>query len=437
MGFLSRLAERRAVVDPAHPRDPGLATLFGLGAATSSGVNVTPANARECPEVDAAISLNEDTLATVPLDLFERTGDDTRERATGHPLHTLLHDRPNGWQTSAEFRQMMEGWRETHGNAYARIVPGAAGPMALEPVHPDTVRPFRTSSGGVAYRWRPDGGGQARTLLGDEMLHLRDHPFARDMITGSSRVDRHRELIGRALATGQYLSRFFSNGAVPKTFLKTESKLDADQRRELLEQFEARHGGLANHHRVGLLQGGLDVEQLGIDNEKAQVVENYKLIVTQIAGVWQVPPHLIGAVDASTSWGTGIEQQSIGFIVYYMRPKFVVWEQALNATLMSADMRRRYYFEFNVDGLLRGDLKSRMDAFGVMVQWGIASPNELRRMLNLPPAAGGDEILAPLNMAPASQIMDVHLKSVASGGGERDLAPPALRNGHDREGLPQ
>jgi HK97 family phage portal protein len=411
MGFVSRVMEKRSTVDLAHPRDPVLAQWFGSLSQTASGVNVTADNARSCPEVDACVRLTEDTVATIPLDLFERTGDGQRERRDDHALHQLLHDQPNSWQTSAEFRQMMEGWRVTWGNAYAIINWRGDGiPQSLEPVHPTEMWPFRTPSGEVAYRWTPLNG-PMRILMQMEVLHLKDSPFCRfNPMRGESRVERHREAIGRAMATGEYLSRFFSNNAVPKAFIEVPGKIDKDQAELIRDMFEQRHAGLANAHRIGILQGGFKINAVGIDNDKAQAVESYQLAVTQLARVWGIPLHMIGEISKDTSWGTGIEQQSIGFVVYCMRPKLVAWEQALNAALMSSKMRKQFYFEFNVDGLLRGDFKTRMEGYALLIQWGLATPNEIRRQMNLPPVAGGDDRLQPLNMAPASRIMDVLLR---------------------------
>src|SRR3990167_2208760 len=387
MGFLEQIEKRSTVT--AHPRDPVLAELFGRSAETATGVKVTPDNARQCAEVDACVGLIEDTIATVPLDLFERTGEGERERRSDHPLHVLLHDKPNDWQTSVEFRQMMEGWRSTHGNAYARIIGGGTHPEALVPIHPNEMEPFR-SEGSVAYRWKPADGPQ-RVLLAGEVLHLRDKPFKKNLIEGESRVNRHKEEIGRALAVGEYLSRFFSNYAVPKAFVEYPGQpLPREQVELMRDQFEAKHGGLRNAHRMGFLAAGLKINTVGVNNDEAQVIECYSLAVAQIARVWGIPLHLIGELTKTTSWGTGIEQQSIGFISYYMLPKFRAWESALNVSLMSAGMRTKFYFEFNIDGLLRGDFKSRMDGYALMVQWGLATPNEIRRLMNLPPLDGGD-----------------------------------------------
>ena len=418
-------AELRSTV--SYPvGDPALAELFGFGSQTTAGLSITPENAREVPAVDACVSLLEDTLATVPLNLFERVSEDESERAVDHPLHKLLHDAPNEFQTSAEYRQMMEGWRRTHGNAYSQIVWRGDGiAEALLPLHPKETRGYRLSNGRIAYRWQPSDGRPTRYFTAGEILHLRDKPFSRDLVHGESRVDRHKETIGLAKATGEYLARFFSNNAIPKSFLKTgKSGLTDAQIDQLRDQFERKHGGLSNAHRVGVLRGDLDIVKLGIDNDSAQVIQTYAGAVADIARVFGVPLHMIGEMSKQTSWGTGIEQMSIGFVVYAMRPNFVVWEQALNRALMSSKMRERFYFEFNADGLLRGDFKTRMEGYALLVQWGLASINEIRRKENMPPLDGGDERLHPLNYAPASKIMDVLMRNGPAPGN-----PPAEDKG--------
>lgn len=416
MRILKRIFSRR---QPAEQRsaslslkDPALAWLFGLGADTAPGIAVTPETARQCPEVDAAVGLIEDTLATLPLDLFERRGDDERERLSDHPLHILLHDRPNAWQTSSDFRKMMEGWRITEGNAYAEIKlrgDGMAG--ALEPMPPNEVQPYRLASGRIAYRHQP-ANGRERILLQEEVLHLRDHPRRRNLIEGESRVQRHKETIARALATGEYLGRFFSNNAVPKSYLELPAgvALNKEQMELLRDQMESRHAGLQNAHRMGVLNAGLKIHRAAATNDEAQLIEAYQLIVTQIARIWSVPLHMINELSKSTSWGSGIEEQSIGFVVYKMRPKLKMWEEAINSALLTVEQRRKYYFEFNIDGLLRGDFKARMEGYALQIQWGLATPNELRRQSNLPPLPGGDERMHPLNMVPASRVMDVLLR---------------------------
>lgn len=415
MGFSLRRwiggGERRS--SPVHPRDPVLAAWWGNLTSTAAGVSVTPDNALRCPAVKACVGLLADTVATVPLDLFEGTGADARERAVAHPLHRLLHGAPNAWQTSVEFRQHLMAHLCTHNNAYARIrYRGDGLPESLEPLHPGQVFVFRLDGGGHAYRYT-DEAGRVETLADDQVLHLRRRPFSRDGLTGVSTVTEHRETIGLALAAAEYLARFFSNSAMPKKGIKMPTPANDATIKTLRESWERHHQGIDNAHKLAIFYGGMEPVDLGMSNVDGQIVELYRNQVAEVARLWGVPLHMIGETDKATSWGTGIEQQSIGFIVYFMRPWFVTWEQALDRALLTPSMRGRFHFEFNADGLLRGDFKSRMDGYALMIQWGLATPNEIRRLMNLPALPGGDSRLQPLNMAPAEKIMDILLKPSA------------------------
>lgn len=422
----SEKKELRAAALPARSAgDPALIEWFGGGASASSGVVVTPETAMSCPPVYSAVRLVATTVGTLPLDLFRRTGPDSRERATDHPLHELLHDRPNGWMTAAEFRTALHTHNCLYGKAYARIIWNNAGmATALEPVHPSAVTPFRPPGGGLAFRWQPEDSA-ARILFPHEMLAIRRPPFKRNLIDTESPIDQHVETIGAAMATLEYLSRFFANNATPKSAIKVPATLGDEAAALLRKSWERRHQGLDNAHRIAILDGGMEVVPIGMTNDQAKTLEHYKELCAAIAAIYNVPLHLIGQVDKSTSWGTGIEQQAIGFITHCIRPELVLWEQALNATLLSSDGRREYYFEHNVDALLRGDFKSRMDGYALMIQWGLATPNEVRRLMNLPPLDGGDSRLQPLNMAPAEKIMDVLLKP--QGAATRALAEAISR----------
>lgn len=420
--------QKRASVSGSYVlTDPQLGDIWGAMSVTASGVNITPDNARRCPEVDACIGLIEDTVAQVPVHFCERIGPDEHRVADENPLHALLNGPPNEWQSAFEFRQMMEGYRQTHGNAYARIRWAGSTPVEIEPYHPLQWWPFRTQGGGVAYRFTPIEGG-LEILMPHEVLHLRDTPARRwNLVMGESKVERHRETIGRAQAEAEYLSRFFSNNATPKHALVMPGQLGKEAYDMLEERWERRHAGLHNAHRLAFLEAGMDIKAIGMNNEDAQTVENYKLATAQIARIFGVPLYLINETTANTSWGSGIEQQSIGFITYYMLPKFVAWEQALDRALMSKSMARKFYYHFEVDGLLRGDFKTRMEGYGVLIQWGICTPNEIRRRESLSPLPGGDERLIPLNMVPASQIMNVLLKA-APPAAEKDTVDAVTRD---------
>jgi len=414
MGFLKRLVGLEARgAQVAHPRDPVLADWLATPN-TATGLRVTPTEALRCPAVYAPIRLLSGTVSILPLDVFRRTGADTRERDTANPLHDLVHSKPNPWQTSAQFRRLMTERMLGYGKAYARIRnPGL--PAALEPMHPARVKPFRDRRGALWYRHTPKDG-PAETLAAHEVLHLRYGPAEDDEgLDTLSPIELHRETIGLAMAATAYLARFFGNSAVPKGAIEVPAALSDKAAEALRASWERRHQGLENAHRLAILDGGMKFHELGMSNADAQFLESYRHVSSEVASkVFGVPPHLVGDTEKSTSWGSGIEQQSIGYVVHVVQPILEEWEQALDAALLTPDGRRSHFFEFNVDGLLRGDFKTRMEGMAMAVQWGLMTPNEARRLLNLPALEGGDSRLQPLNMAPAEAVLDVLLKPQAS-----------------------
>lgn len=415
MGWFDRLKtwrgapdKRASAISPLHPGDPGLAAFFGWTPAIA-GVNVTPENAMQCPPVAACVRLLADTIATVPLEFFRRVNDDTRERAKDDQRFQVMQW-PSDWQTGPELRRFLAQSTALNGNGYARIKWRADGmPDQVWPLESRRVTPFRGEGGRVWYRYWPESG-QAETIAAGDMIHWRGPWLGGDGLVGASPVDLFRDTIGLAMAQLHYLSRFFANSAMPKGALEIPATLGDKASEVLRESFERRHKGLENAHKLAIFDGGMKFKELGLDHQKSQLVENYQRSVTSIASIFGIPPHMIGEMTQSTSWGTGIEQQAIGFITFVVRPWYVGAEAALNRSLLSAEARKAFYFEHNVDGLLRGDFKSRMDGYALMVQWGLATPNEVRRLMNLPPLPGGDERLQPLNMAPASIVKDVLLK---------------------------
>lgn len=391
------------------PADPALAEwILGSGRLTASGAWVTPETAARCPTVSACTALLSDTVATIPLDLYQRDGEDGRTRLVDHPLHRLMHDKPNGWQTSVDFRRWLMNSICYWGSGFALInKPGQVS--SLQPLEARRITPY-WSNGQVWFRYQPKNGG-TQILGSDEVLYVRGRYPKEDGLVCEPPVMRHKELIGQAMAISEYIGRFFANGAVPRGGLKFPEMLDPQEAKTIREQWESRHQGAEQSNRLAIMDG-FDWVDIASNNTDAQAIEIMSKLNAMIAGlVYMVPLHMIGEVDKTTSWGTGIEQQSIGFIVYCVRPYLVSIEAALNQQLLTESQRRAgLYFEFNVDGLLRGDFKTQMEGYALMIQWGLASPNEIRRRMNLKPMEGGDSRWQPLNMVPADRIMDVLLK---------------------------
>lgn len=408
--------EQRGAVTVGHPRDPQLAEMFG-GGRTLGGVSVSPTSSMRHSAVYASVGLLSDAIGGLPWEiLLKDVGTGGETRATDHPLWPLLHDAPNLEQTSIEFRQDQVCHLALRGNAYTAIVqnPGTGAIEALWPMHPDRTRPFRYKDGQgvtrVAYDFMPLNG-PSMVLTDAEVIHLKRRPFSHDGLRGTSPIDLHRQTIGGAIAADEYGAAVFGNNAQPNGAVTVPggARISPEARDMLRESWDEKHRGPRNAARIAILDAGMSFQQIGMTNEQAQYIDSRRYSAVEIARLFGVPPHLIGETDKSTSWGSGIEQLSIAFVVYCLRPWLVLFEQGFKRRLLLPRERTNYTIEMNIDGLLRGDFKTRMDGFATMIQWSIAAPNEIRRLLNLPAMAGGDDRLQPLNMVEASRALEVLL----------------------------
>lgn len=401
MGWLTRLERRADAVDPLHPRDPALAAWFGANG-TVLGNRITPETALELIAVFACVRLIAETLAMLPLPVYRRREDNGREAERAHRLWPILNSRPNRWQTAMQFREMMIGHCLLRGNAYSQIVgTGGRGVDQLIPLHPDRVWPFwRSAQQDVAYAYFPLEGGK-RVFLRGELFHLAGLGF--DGLRGVSPITLHREALGFAAALQEHGGRTFANGTRLSGVIEHPGAL-GDALPELRRQWDEIYSGLANTGKVAILEEGMKWHQIGMTLEDAQYVGLSQKTTEDVARIFRVPPHMIGATDKATSWGTGIEQQQIGFVVHTLTPWSTRYEQCVERDLFHEGEERTHYVEHNVDGLLRGDQKSRYEAYRSSINTGWMVPNEARAKENLNPLPGLDRPRMPLNMT----VIDAH-----------------------------
>ncbi len=394
---------------PTVNRNPDDDRWWG-GAARSSvaGVHVDADTALKLSTAWACVTLLSETIASLPLVVYRRIGEDGRERARSHPLYTVLHDQPNQWQTAAEFREMMTGHALVRGNAYAQIMPGPRGPVdQLVPLHPDRVTPEKLGNGRLRYQVLQDNGSK-KPFNQEDIFHLRGP--SKDGITGMSVIDYARDSFGLSLAAERYGSRFFRNDSRPGGALKTPNKLSKDAAGRLKSGWEAAHAS-GNQHRVAVLEEGLEWQQIGIAPEEAQFLETREFQAEDVCRWFRVPPHMVGLTSKATSWGSGIEQMSIGFVTYTLMPWLTRWQQAISRDLIIAV--DTYFAQFIVEGLLRGDIGSRYAAYAIGRQWGWLSTNDVRRLENMNPVDDGDDYLRPLNMLEAGEELEATARSTS------------------------
>ena len=363
---------------------------------TSGGVNVTPDTAMQVSAVMACVRIISETLATLPLHMYRRLPNGGKDKAVRHPLYDILFRQPNQWQTSVEFLEMMQGHLCLRGNACAEKVPGRRGSVdQLVPIHPDRVQIERLENGKLRYIIQ-DQWGQNRKLSQDQIFHVRG--MSSDGIKGLSPINYAAESIGVSFATQQFAARFFSNNARPSGVLEHPGVLkDPKALGRLKTSWQESQTG-SKQHSIAILEDGIKFHEIGIKPEEAQFLETRKYQALDIARIYRIPPHMIAEMDRATF--SNIEHQGLEFVVHTMRPWLVRWEKAILRDLI--DVPDIYFAEFLVDALLRGDIKSRYEAYASGINAGWISRNEVREKENLNPRPGLDEMLVPLNMQSSS-----------------------------------
>jgi HK97 family phage portal protein len=376
------------------------------GGDTATGKIITPGTSLYSVPVFACVTILTDTISSLPLILYRRLSGGGKERATEHPLYTVLHDRPNGDMTSMEYRETKVGHLALWGNHYSEIErdPYTGDARALWPLRPDCMTPVRLPDGHLGYEYRLPNG-EKKGFYSHLILHER--LWGGDGITGYSPIRMARQAIALGQAAEEYGARFFGNDSRPGGVLEHPGKVTPEGAKRMKDGWEAAHRGLNNAQRVAVLEEGVKWQQVGIAPEDAQFLETRSFQTAEIARLFRIPPHLISDTERSTSWGTGIEQQNIGFVVYTIRPWVERIEQRLTASLLTPIEQKTLFVEHLLDGLVRGDLQSRYNAYSIGRQNGWLSADDIRELENMNPLPDGQGklYLVPMNMIPASEMV--------------------------------
>jgi HK97 family phage portal protein len=362
-------------------------------APSSSGKQVTEKNAMQSAAVYACVRVIAETVASLPLHLYRHV-EEGKRRDTLHPLYFLLHDSPNPEMTSFIFRETLMTHLLLWGNAYAQIVRNGHGEIiGLYPLMPDKMQVSRAETDELIYLYQ--SGMKNIAFRREEILHIPGLGF--DGLLGYSPIAMARNAIGMSMATEEFGASFFQNGAAPGGILEHPGILKDPSK--VRESWNELFKGSGNANKVAVLEEGMTYKQIGIPPNEAQFLETRKYQTEEICRIYRVPPHLVADLDKATF--SNIEHQSISFVVHTIRPWLVRLEQAMNKALLYPAERQRYFIEFNVDGLLRGDYESRMRGYATARQNGWMSANDIRRLENMnliPKEEGGDLYLINGNM---------------------------------------
>lgn len=329
------------------------------------------------------VRLLSETISTLPMNVYERKLTGGRRLASEHPLYPLLHRQPNADMTAQTFWQAYIASMLLMGDGMAEKLRRGDGTVVGLDLLP---------RGSFTYNAREDvwkitrKDGTTRDVKSDDLF--RTLAFTLDGRNGLSPIAYGCSVFHSALSADQAANSTFRRGLLPTVGFSMDKVLQQAQRREFKEDFKREMAGSMNAGKPFLLEGGMTALAIGINPVDAQLLESRAWSVEEICRWFGVPPHMIGHMTKSTSWGTGIEQQMIGFLTFSLTPWLRRIEQSITKSLFLPAERDRYYAEFEVNGLLRADSAARASYLSQMVQNGLMTRDEARGYDNREPMGG-------------------------------------------------
>lgn len=381
------------------------APTFPFGNA-ASGKTVTEQTAIQISTVYACVRVIAETIASLPMNVYEAKNDGTKQIAANHPLQHLLHDAPNAEMTSFTWREQMLTQLLLQGNSYSQIVrSGKSDILSIYPLISADMSVDRTDSGQLTYEYKISDGSTVM-LDPSEVLHIPGLGF--DGVMGYSPIALMKTTLGLTLAAEEYGSAFFQNAATPPGVLTHPSR--PKDLEKVRQSWNRTYGGSGNAGKVAILYEGMKFERIALPNNEAQFLETRKFQTEEICRMYRVPPHMV--CDLSHATFSNIEHSSIDFAVHTIRPWLVRIEQAINKALFSEQepdkpaKPSKFFVKINLDGLMRGDYKSRQEGYAIARQNGWMSADDIRELEDMNPIGeenGGNLYLVNGNMIPITQ----------------------------------
>jgi HK97 family phage portal protein len=393
----SRGMETRGLNDPVVPLTAASLVDWLSGTVNDSGMRVTEKTAFGMPAIYRAVALIAGGCAAVPLQGYDR-----QDHLLKVDLPVLAQPDPS--RTSFEFWEYAYTCLMTWGNFYAFKLMNPRGEVqSLFPIPPDRVKvgmvKAAESAGNPTGKLFvvADGSGGERTFTPSEVMHIPGLGY--DGVTGVSPIRLAAQGIGTALAAEKYSAKQFSSGSLMAGILQTEQRISPEQADELSARWRSKVAGLARAHDIVALGSGAKFQPVQFPNTDIQMIETRKFQVVEIARIFGIPPHMLGDVEKSTSWGTGIEQQSIGFVTYTLKPWLTRVEQRVSLEVTPDTS----FAAYNLNSLMRGDSAQRSAYYTAMRNIGALNADEIREEEGLPPLpdGAGKTYLTPLNMGAA------------------------------------
>jgi len=370
---------------------------------TTAGVSVDEQESMKYTTLAACVTLISGDVARLPLILYKRNKDGSKERIENHPLYSLLHDQPNPETDSYRWREASQLHLLLWGNTYhEKQFNGTGDLIGLYPLNPEFVKVERRN-GRIVYVWQ-DSSHKEVVRTQDKIFHVANIGY--NGITGLSPVTLAKESIGLGLAEQEYQARFIGKGTHPAGVLEMDGYLSEKSAKQFKDSFKQQYEGLGKSHSIMVLEGGLKYKGLSMNHNDAQFLESRNFQKLEICGFFRVPPHKVGIHGANSNYNN-LEQENQSYVDSCLSHWIKRWETAINNQLLTQKQQAEgLYFKFLLQALLRGDMQARSEYNQKMWQMGMPF-NRILEKEDENPVPGGDIGFVPLNMVPADMAKDI------------------------------
>jgi HK97 family phage portal protein len=393
--WLKRIGRRR--VEKYDLNEYARRFLSGDELPTEGTYSMSPEASMRIATVFACVRVLSETIASLPCQVYRRTTNGGFQVLLNHPLTDLLYRRPNRWQTAFEFWEMLVGHIMLRGNAVCVKIRSGESVKALIPYHPSRVR-LEEQPDGLVYHITLNDGATMR-VLGQDVFHLRG--LCSDSWWGLSPIAQSKDTFKLARQLANYATNMFESGGAKRVLLKWPKPLSDAAYKKLKDDWQA---NFSNNARTAILEEGGDAATIGMNADEAEYIESRRFSKEEICGIFRVPPHMVA--DLSRATYSNIEKQDLFFVKHTVRPWLKRIESAIGRDLIVRPSI--HVAKFNVDALLRGDIKTRTEAMRVQFSHGIRTLNEWRAVERLNPVDEpfADQHFIPNNLMPIEQLSE-------------------------------
>lgn len=403
MGIINAIEKRAAMTGATDDKwySPGGFFYGGVGTSTKTGTSVSEYNAMQLAVVWCCIKVLSEDMASLPLHLYKRRKSGGKDKATADDRYYLLHDKPNPEMTAMSFREAYASHLLSWGNGYAeKQLRGSLGKLeALWPITPNRVTVYRNEKKQLRYEIQMTMGNKV-DLPRRQILHTPGLSY--NGLIGYSPIAAAREAIGLGMALEEFGELYFGNGTHPGVVISHPGQLSPQAHSNLGTSLADAHSGLGKTHRLMLLEEGMKIEKIGIPNDEAQFLESRKFQNVDIGSrIYRLAPQQYGEYDKASTYASS-EQFALDYVTKTLRAWLVRLEQSYNFSLLDDSERDEYFFEHNVEGMLRGDIASRYSSYSIAKASRLLTTNEIRELENRNPIDGGDVLDITPNMVPVN-----------------------------------